>query len=181
MKNYNLIFQIILHSNLYMGCCCPKLPFIVNETALVVVRNKEGKWLVVNETKGRGWSLPGGHVDPPEAARVSATREVLEEAGIEVKITGILREEYKNYRCLFQKRRTIFYAEPVDDTQQPKTNSDEHSICAKWVTLDELLQLREGKPGWRRPDLYYWGKYIEEGGTIYPLPPREEIGAQVVI
>jgi 8-oxo-dGTP pyrophosphatase MutT (NUDIX family) len=33
---------------------------------LVVVRNKEGKYLAINETRNRGWFLPAGKVEPGE-------------------------------------------------------------------------------------------------------------------
>ncbi len=49
--------------------------------SLVVCRNKNGKWLSVNESGGRGWWLPGGRVDPPEEFVAAAVRETIEEAG----------------------------------------------------------------------------------------------------
>ena len=45
--------------------------------------------------RGRGplrglWSLPGGHIEPGEAARAAALREVREETGVEADIAGLL-------------------------------------------------------------------------------------------
>jgi 8-oxo-dGTP pyrophosphatase MutT (NUDIX family) len=162
-----------------MGGLCEKCPFIINETVLVVVRNHEGKWLVVNETGNRGWSLPGGHVDPPEYFLDAAVREVEEEAGITVEIKGLLREEYEPHCCKFQKRKIMLYGEPVDREQRVKTTRDKHSIEARWVTIPEMLQLREGKPGWRREDLYHWALWLEKGGKVTPLYPRARIGDAV--
>jgi 8-oxo-dGTP diphosphatase len=52
--------------------------------------------------KGR-WSLPGGHIEPGEAAQAAALREVREETGIEAELRGlvdihevILRDEAGN-------------------------------------------------------------------------------------
>ena len=49
--------------------------------------------LLVERGKGplRGlWSLPGGHIEPGEAARAAALREVREETGVEAEIAGLL-------------------------------------------------------------------------------------------
>ena len=37
--------------------------------------------------------------------------------------------------------RVIFLAEPTDDTP-PKTEPDDESLCATWVTLDELAKYK---------------------------------------
>lgn len=49
--------------------------------------------LMVERGKGalRGlWSLPGGHIEPGEAARGAALREVREETGVEAGLGGLL-------------------------------------------------------------------------------------------
>ena len=49
--------------------------------------------LLIERAKGplRGlWSLPGGHIEPGEAARGAALREVREETGVEADIAGLL-------------------------------------------------------------------------------------------
>lgn len=59
--------------------------------AMVIVRNPEtDKFLVVNETKGRGWSIPGGGVKQGETFRRAAVRECLEETGVEIELKGVL-------------------------------------------------------------------------------------------
>ena len=81
--------------------------------SLVIVRNKDGKFLAVNETDNRGWWLPGGRVDPPEDFMTAAIREVKEEAGIDIELKGILRlEESKGPIFRF---KVVFYAEPINE------------------------------------------------------------------
>ncbi len=68
--------------------------------ALLIVRNSFkdsphfGKWLAVNESRGRGWWIPGGAVDAGETFVMAANRECVEEAGIKVDLKGILKVDH---------------------------------------------------------------------------------------
>ncbi len=137
--------------------------------SLVVCRNKEGKYLVVKESKNRGWWLAGGRVDPPETFHEAAIREAKEEAGIDVELKGVLRIEYNVLEDHFQRIKVIFYSEPIDENQKPKDVEDSESELAQWLSLKEITALEDGVPGWRGPELYDWAKYLDEGGVIYPL------------
>lgn len=52
--------------------------------ALVTATDQDGRrWIVmVERSDGHGWALPGGHVDPGEAAPDAAVRELAEETGL---------------------------------------------------------------------------------------------------
>ncbi len=65
--------------------------------------------------------------------------------------------------------RVVYYAEPTDPTQKPKTVPDAESEEARWVTLAELIGLAKQEPGLRGDELLAWGEYIEEGGIVSPL------------
>ena len=62
------------------------------------------------------YSIPGGGCDPGEGLTHAALREVREETGIEVELTGILKIEYhakgtpkrKNYFCSLTKKAQFF-------------------------------------------------------------------------
>ncbi len=57
-----------------------------------VVRDDRGRLLLVRRAHdpGRGlWSVPGGRVEPGESARDAAVREVAEETGLRVVVTGV--------------------------------------------------------------------------------------------
>jgi len=135
--------------------------------SIVVVRNKQGKFLAVNETRNRGWWLPAGKVEKGETFEEGAHRETLEESGIKINIKGILRVEH-SMGSGFARMRVIYYAEPIDDTP-PKTKPDKESLEARWVTLAELEALGHKLPGLRSDELLLWGRYLETGGIIYPL------------
>ena len=63
--------------------------------SLIICRNpKTGKYLAVNESRDRGWWIPGGAVDDGETFIMGAHRECFEEAGVEIKLKGIISMDY---------------------------------------------------------------------------------------
>ena len=54
-----------------------------------LVTNEEGKILLV-KSPWRGWEYPGGLIEPGETFQQALHREIREEAGVEVEITGFV-------------------------------------------------------------------------------------------
>ncbi len=133
--------------------------------ALVVVRLGH-RFLLVHERKhGQGWYLPAGRVDPGETLVEAARRETLEEAGVEIRVDGILRIEHSP-GVDFARVRVIFVAHVIDDTP-PKTTPDRHTLGAAWVTLAELEDAqRYPMRGGEVREIF---DYVESGPPIYPL------------
>jgi 8-oxo-dGTP pyrophosphatase MutT (NUDIX family) len=130
--------------------------------ALTVVRHGN-RFLLVHERKHQQlWYLPAGRAEPGEDLIATASRETLEETGISIRLTGILRIEHSP-RSDSARVRVIFVGEPIKDTQ-PKSIPDEESLGAAWVTLDELdrypLRDREVE------DLL---RYVAADAPVYPL------------
>ena len=67
--------------------------------------------------------------------------------------------------------RVIFYAEPasLEESTRVKKVADKESLEARWVSLNELLELDQTPPGLRGDELLQWGNYLEKGGHVYPL------------
>ena len=59
-------------------------------SAFVAVRGWGGRLLLVRRIDSGYWELPGGRVDVGESAEQAAVREVAEEAGVRVLITGLV-------------------------------------------------------------------------------------------
>lgn len=128
--------------------------------AVAIVR-KADKFLLVRE-RSELWYLPAGRVEPGEDFATAAHRETLEEAGVPIRLTGVIRvEPSHSERSL--RLRVVYLAEPADDTP-PKRVADEHSLEAAWVGLDELDHY-----ALRGTDVRDYLEYVAAGGEVAPL------------
>lgn len=142
--------------------------------AVVIVR-KADRFLLVHERKhGQRWYLPAGRVEPGETFAAAAIRETLEETGVPVRLTGVLRVE-PTHGPDSLRLRVVFTAEPADDTP-PKQAPDDDSLGAAWVALDEL-----DRYPLRGLDVLEYFSYVADGGAIAPLgvlaPESEPLAA----
>lgn len=129
--------------------------------AVVVVRRGD-QFLLVHERKhGQLWYLPAGRVERGETFVAAACRETQEEAGLPIRVTGVIRVEHSP-SSVGSRLRVVFLAEPTDETP-PKSHPDEESLGAAWVRLDELnaYPLR----GEEVRDLF---AYVANGGFVAP-------------
>ena len=60
---------------------------LVSVAALVT--NDQGQILLVN-SPWRGWEYPGGLIEPGESFEAALKREIVEESGVEIEITGFV-------------------------------------------------------------------------------------------
>lgn len=140
----------------------PSLPTPTWYIALVVVREGD-RFLLVHETRDRGWYLPAGRVDPGESLLEGAAREVREEAGLEVEFDGILRIEHSPSLVGRDARlRIVLLAHPVGG--QLKTHPDKESQGAAWVRLEDCA-----KYPLRSTEVIRHFTYVAQGGAIFPM------------
>ncbi len=67
----------------------PKANSIVPAVS-VVVPDDQGRILLIRRTDNNYWSIPGGGMEPGESVRQAASREVMEETGINCEVTGLI-------------------------------------------------------------------------------------------
>lgn len=108
----------------------------------VVVRS--GKILLIQEAKPdvRGtWNLPGGRVEAGESLHDATVREVREEAGLDVALSGLMFMDQllPNGTEAPHRLRFVFRAEPLNE--RLKSCADEHSLRAEWFLPAELATL----------------------------------------
>jgi 8-oxo-dGTP pyrophosphatase MutT (NUDIX family) len=108
--------------------------------ALTVVQS-QGRFLLVKERKhGGGWYLPAGRVEEGETLEQGAVREAAEEAGLEVRLTGIHQLQYTPQLDGSARLRVIFLGVPAAG-EALKERPDEHSDAAGWFTFEQVKKL----------------------------------------
>eukprot|EP00195_Chlamydomonas_chlamydogama_P012463 CAMPEP_0202914146 /NCGR_PEP_ID=MMETSP1392-20130828/62375_1 /ASSEMBLY_ACC=CAM_ASM_000868 /TAXON_ID=225041 /ORGANISM="Chlamydomonas chlamydogama, Strain SAG 11-48b" /LENGTH=371 /DNA_ID=CAMNT_0049605681 /DNA_START=239 /DNA_END=1354 /DNA_ORIENTATION=+ len=121
---------------------CPSGPFEEDRTGLIAVvvvhRQQDNKFLMVQEFAQQGFWVPGGGLDEGESLRQGALRECMEEAGIEVELRGVLQVEYDMTRGPRGWRSITFYAVPKESNPAVKTVPDFESAGACWVDVSKL-------------------------------------------
>lgn len=138
----------------------PRDPIPTWYFSLVVARRGD-RFLLVQEKEGY-WHLPAGRAEVGERLPDAAVRETLEESGIPVRLTGLVRLEHTPMDW-GTRVRAFFLAEPIDD-RPPKSVADEESLGAAWVPLDRL----DAHP-LRDPKTAELLRYVANGGAVYPL------------
>lgn len=111
----------------------------------VVVEDREKRILLVERVDNRKWALPGGVVDLGERVADTATREVFEETGLEVRLTGLVGIytdpghiiRYANGTTL-QEFSVCFRAAPIAGALKPDL-SEIHSV--DWFTPAHQFRL----------------------------------------
>lgn len=130
--------------------------------AAVVCIDSRNRLLCVHDTFKGHWTIPGGVVDADENPDDAARREAREEAGIDVRLGGLLGVFGSSWpdRLAF-----LFAAEPTDETAALEGPLHAHEIGAvKWLPVDDALERLAGyiadqvrcclaQPGgvWREP------------------------------
>lgn len=109
----------------------------MNPTHLVsvaaLVTNEKGEILLVN-SPWRGWEYPGGLIEPGETFQQALHREVLEESGVEIEITGFVGI------CKNVERNIV----NIDFTARyigGELRTSEESTEVLWATPEQAMQM----------------------------------------
>ena len=117
--------------------------------AFAAVRNVTGEVLLVRRIDDGNWELPGGRVEVGESAAQAVIREVSEESGVTVTLTGLSGVYSDPTHVLLDPDGTVhqqlalcFHAVPAttDDTKEPRPDGIETNAAA-WCNPAALSNL----------------------------------------
>ncbi len=114
--------------------------------AFAVVRNSSGRILLVRRADDGYWELPGGRIEVGESASTAVTREVCEEAGVAIRVTGIVGVYsdpahvlvYHQEKAIYQQFAVCFHAVSTTSDAQP---DDQEITAAAWFEPEQAAQL----------------------------------------
>lgn len=142
----------------------------MTETNAVIVAGgvveRDGKYLLIQEAKVkcRGkWNLPAGHVDVGEDIITGAKREIKEETGCDVELTGVCQIGNRK-RVDFAFVAIIFTAKITAETIT--INDPNEILDVKWFSYDEIVAMREQI---RNVDLLLGAIENQRQGIVAPL------------
>lgn len=102
---------------------------------------QEGKYLLIQEARedfhGK-WNLPAGQLDPGETVSEAAKREIYEECGFSVELTGVC--QIGSWKLVDNIAIGIIFSTKIVGGEI-NFNPDE-IMDAKWFTYDEILAMR---------------------------------------
>lgn len=105
------------------------------------VLEKDGKYLLVQEAQEKcygKWNLPAGHLDPNETIIEAAKREIKEESGLDVELTGVC--QIGNRKLEDDVFVSVIFSTKVlggDIKFDPNEILD-----VKWFSYEELLSMK---------------------------------------
>lgn len=111
-------------------------------TVSAVVEN-DGKFLIVEERSSGVVVVnqPGGHIEADESPEQAAAREVLEEAGCVVRVTGLLGVYLWIHPQTRQNHLRIAYVADLVSQDRQRT-LDDGVFAVHWYTLSDLIHRR---------------------------------------
>lgn len=138
------------------------------QTAIIVgaLIEKDGKYLLVQEGKEKcygKWSFPAGHLEPGETIFDGAKREVKEETGCDIELTGICQiGNHVSQNDVFTL--IMFTAQANSSTFTPQNSAE--ILDVHWFTYEEIDAMRDQL---RVQDLIFGAVNNVRQGIVAPL------------
>ena len=130
------------------------------------VIEKDNKILMVKEAQKKcygQWNLPAGHVDEFEKITEAAIREVYEETGCRVKLTGVLPISARDL-----EKETHVHVRFVAEILEENIEFDTDEILeVQWIDIEDIKNMSEEELRARIINLQFIKDFEEK--KIYPL------------
>lgn len=109
----------------------------------VIIRDKDGRILLVNPTYKPDWDLPGGMVEANEPPIEAARRELREELGLDTAIGSVLVVEWVPPHGPWDDTLVFVFDGGVlsDETTENLTVTDDEISAFRFCTTDEAHEL----------------------------------------
>jgi len=105
---------------------------------------RDGSVLLCRDVAGGYYYLPGGHVDPGEAAAEATAREFLEETGLKVRpgrLEMVAENRFRQGKRIKHELLLVFHVEHAGGPWPAAVQSREEPIAFEWVDLAAIVDL----------------------------------------
>lgn len=127
---------------------------------------KDNRFLMVKEAKKKcygQWNFPAGHLEENETIKEAAIREVYEETGCKVKLTGLLPVVHE-----FIKNENAVMVRFVAKIEEENIVFNENEILdVKWIDIEDIKNMKEDELRGYSLSLKFLADY--ENDNIYPV------------
>lgn len=117
---------------------CGEVVYFNSKPSATGVFHKERKVLLVRDLSNSGWDLPGGFLNHGESPEIGLKREIREELGVEIEISGIKDAIVDVYGDQGEFSLNLFYE--IESFHGEITPLNE-IVEAEWFSLDDLPHL----------------------------------------
>lgn len=109
-------------------------------SARCLVRDREGRILLVRHRHWNDWGLPGGVVNKGELTQRAAVREVLEETGVQARLRS--NEPFPLVQSHGRAIELVYAAEPAEGASAADAHAASVEVSeVAWFALDQLPAL----------------------------------------
>jgi 8-oxo-dGTP diphosphatase len=105
-----------------------------------LIRDEEGRVLLVKPTYKEGWDIPGGYVEPGESPAAACRRELREELGLDRTVGRLLLVDWAPHPEEGDKILFVFDGGVLHDGLQTELDGEEISE-ARLVAIGEIVAL----------------------------------------
>jgi 8-oxo-dGTP pyrophosphatase MutT (NUDIX family) len=126
-------------------------------TSTVVFVWNPRRELLLTQVASRGWDVPGGHVEPGEGPRETASRELYEETGVAIPVAELRPAGFVRLRLDAPRPARYGYPYPVScmvawtcqvRQAQPSPVPGSECVEAAWFSLEAAHQHVGSGPWW---------------------------------